>query len=260
MAGWIAVTRNLWKHDFFKDSQMSEREAWMWMLGQAAWADTTHRVGGDVLDVPRGSFMTTLRDLQSVFMWGSDTRVRNFLKRLESERMARCEIVGRKNAPKTHVTICNYNEYQSSERAAERTEKRTENAPTNAVKKQLNNLTIDDDVSAGSEISFREKVLIAAGHDASGLTATGKIVGGSADWAGFSQACGDLGILPEDALQVVAETANQKRDGPPNSLKYFIPSLQKFAGAKSGAKVVPITGQHRQQPAKVSYDLSNFKE
>jgi hypothetical protein len=82
---------------------------------------TTHRVGGEVHDVPRGSFMATLRELQSTFMWRSDSRVRGFLVRLESERMIERTTRGPKNAPKTHVTICNYDEFQSRER--------TENAP-----------------------------------------------------------------------------------------------------------------------------------
>ncbi len=113
----------------------------MWMISKAAYEDTTHRVGDEVISVPRGTFMVTLRELQSTFMWASDTRVRNFLKRLKNERMIRWEIVGRKNAPKTHVTICNYNDFQSSERTNERTEKRTENAPSGAVNKQDNNIT-----------------------------------------------------------------------------------------------------------------------
>lgn len=158
MVGWIAVSRKLWKHDFFKDSPMSEREAWLWMLSQAAYADTTHRVAGEVIPVPRGSFMITLRELQSTFMWASDTRVRNFLKRLKDERMVRWEIVGRKNAPKTHVTICKYGEYQSPERTTERTEKRTENAPSGTVNKQDNNITTLPNGSDAVGVDFTKEV------------------------------------------------------------------------------------------------------
>lgn len=121
MSGWIRVERKVFSDEFFPREPMSEREAWLWMLANAAWDDTTHRVGGKVMEVPRGSFMTTLRELQSVFMWRSDTKVRNFLKRLESERTVKRTTCGPRNAPKTHVTICKYDEYQSP--------KRTENAP-----------------------------------------------------------------------------------------------------------------------------------
>lgn len=131
---------------------MSEREAWLWMLSQAAYADTTHRVAGEAMAVPRGSFMVTLRDLQSTFMWGSDTKVRNFLKRLKKERMIRWEIVGRKNAPKTHVTICNYEAFQATERTDERTGKRTENAPSGTVNKQDNNITTSSNEEDGQAV------------------------------------------------------------------------------------------------------------
>ena len=136
MSGWISVDRALFGHDFFAREPMSEREAWIWMLQNAQWEDGTHRVGGSVHAVPRGSFMATLREMQSVFMWGSDTKVRNFLKRLEGENMIERTTVGTRNAPKTHVTVCKYDEYQGMERSgnAPKTHReRTENAVNNNI-------------------------------------------------------------------------------------------------------------------------------
>lgn len=116
MTGWIAVDRGIFDHEFFTRGPMTECEAWIWIISHAAWKTTRQKVGPDMVDVPRGSFLVTLKDMQIAWMWGSDTRVRNFLKRLESERMVITEIVVRKDARKTQVTICNYNEYQTSER------------------------------------------------------------------------------------------------------------------------------------------------
>ena len=127
MTGWIAISRDLFSHAFFAKEPMSEREAWVWMIARAAWKDTRHRVGADMIDVPRGSFFCSLRELQGVWGWGSDTRVRTFLRRLQSERM----INAVSNAGKTHVTICNYSEFQAIERtenAGKTQNKRTENA------------------------------------------------------------------------------------------------------------------------------------
>jgi len=121
VSGWIRIDRAVFEHPLFKPEPMTEREAWMWMLCKAAYEDTQHRVGGVMMDVPRGSFMVTLRELQSVFMWRSDKRVRSFLNRLESGRMVGRAKVGPTNAPKTHVTICNYELFQGSGR--------TEDAP-----------------------------------------------------------------------------------------------------------------------------------
>ncbi|MDH4541050.1 MULTISPECIES: DUF1376 domain-containing protein [Sulfitobacter] len=99
---------------------------------------------------------------------------------------------------------------------------------------------IDDD-SAGASLSFRERVLVAAGHDASGLTAGGKVIGSRAEWVEFENARSDLHLSEEDTIAVVRETANQKRDGPPGSLKYFIPSMRKFAGARDAPPVSAIS-------------------
>ncbi len=140
MSGWISVTRKhaLGKHDLFKNEPFTEREAWTWLVANAAWEDTTHRVSGQRVDVPRGSFIGTLREMMTEWGWGSDTRVRKFLAKLEGEDMIERTAVGQKNARKTHVTICNYDDYQSVENK-KTSKKRTEERAKNAVKEQINN-------------------------------------------------------------------------------------------------------------------------
>lgn len=150
MSGFITIERNLFDHEFFDDEPMSEREAWVWMIARAQWKDGRHKVGKDMYGAPRGTFMATLREMQSKFMWRSDTKVRNFLKRLESEGMIERTTVGSRNAPKTHVTICNYNEYQVSERTKnvpethrERTKNAVKNKETREQGKRVTNVTQD---------------------------------------------------------------------------------------------------------------------
>jgi hypothetical protein len=141
LTGWVSIERDLFKHDFFAREPMSEREAWMWMIAHAAWADTRHKVGQGMFDVPRGSFMATLRELQSAWMWGSDKRVRNFLKRLEGENMIGCEVAAKGNAQKTHITICKYDEFQTSERTpdARKNARGTHAGRTKETREQDNN-------------------------------------------------------------------------------------------------------------------------
>jgi len=139
MTGFITIERKLWDHPIFAPSPMSEREAWVWMISRAAWSDTEHFVGGQMRPVSRGSFMVTLREMQSAFMWGSDKKVRNFLKKLENHEMLTGETVGQRNARKTHVTICNYDEYQSSGRSKDAPKThggRTKDAVKNKVTKE----------------------------------------------------------------------------------------------------------------------------
>lgn len=134
MSGWIAISRDLFSHEFFAREPMSEREAWVWMIAKAAWKETRHRIGGDVVDVPRGAFFCTLRELQSAWGWGSDKRVRTFLKRLQNERM----IDASTDAGKTQISICNYEQYQEAGRNGDAS--KSENGRSrDALKEQENN-------------------------------------------------------------------------------------------------------------------------
>jgi hypothetical protein len=108
LEGWFAVDRKSISHPFFKRSERSEYEAWIWLIAHAAWKETHHWVNGKRHDVKRGEMFTTLRELQSAWMWSSDKKVRGFLKRLSDERMIDAET----SHGKTQVTICNYSLYQ----------------------------------------------------------------------------------------------------------------------------------------------------
>ena len=140
VSGFVTIERDLWDHELFADGEMTEREAWMYMIAQAAWKNTEHRVGKSMTSVPRGSFMVTLRGLQKAFKWKSDKRVRNFLTMLENEEMIGRTVVGQRNAPKTHVTIRNYNEYQKAGRTKD-APKTHRGRTKDAVKEQRNKIT-----------------------------------------------------------------------------------------------------------------------
>ena len=151
MSGFFTIQRDLFNHEIFATEPMSEREAFMWMISRASWSDTRHRVGAEMVDVPRGSFMVTLRELQSKFMWKSDKRVRNFLAMLEGENMIERAVRGQRNAPKTHVTICNYNKYQTPERT-EDAPKTHQRRTKDAVKNKNNKTTTVTNVTKRDEI------------------------------------------------------------------------------------------------------------
>lgn len=138
MTGFIAVDRSVWDHPLFTPSEMSEREAWLWMLSRAAWVETQHRVGNRLVSVPRGSFMATLREMQSAFMWRSDKRVRTFLAMLEKDGMIGRTTIGAANAQKTHITICNYDKFQTVGRTKD-APKTHDGRTADAVKEQENN-------------------------------------------------------------------------------------------------------------------------
>lgn len=152
--GFVTIDRAIWEHEIFSPSPMSEREAFIWMISSAAYADTQHRVGCEMVEVKRGSFMVTLRKMQEFWGWKSDTKVRNYLKKLKNNGILSVETLGKGKAKKTHITICNYNEYQSPERtknAQETHNKRTKNAVNNKITN--NNTKEDTNVSSKKDVS-----------------------------------------------------------------------------------------------------------
>ncbi|HCH73078.1 MAG TPA: hypothetical protein DFK19_16165 [Ochrobactrum sp.] len=129
MSRWVRVQTSIFDHELFQAEPLTEREAWLWLIANAAWKATRHRIGSDMHEVPAGSLFVTLRQLQTAWKWKSDYRVRSFLKLLEKEEMIICET----NAGKTQVTICNYSHYQEAERtenANATQEKRTKDTNT----------------------------------------------------------------------------------------------------------------------------------
>ncbi len=120
MSRWVRVQADILDHPLFANSERSESDAWLWLITNAAWSPTHHRIGNDVVPVPVGSVFVTLRGLAKEWNWKSEKRVRTFLRVLENHEM----IVTKTDAGKTQVTICNYSKYQESGRTqdAERTQ------------------------------------------------------------------------------------------------------------------------------------------
>lgn len=113
MSRWVRIQTSIFDHEVFAAEPFSEREAWMWLISKAAWKETKHRIGQNIVEVPIGSVFLTLREMQVTWRWKSDKRVRSFLSMLEREGM----IETKTDAGKTQVSICNYSRYQEVGRA-----------------------------------------------------------------------------------------------------------------------------------------------
>ena len=106
--GVFAVDRGIWDHDLFFDGKpLSRREAWLWLVSEAAWKERTRRIVGRPIDLQRGELVASLRFIASKWGW-SEPRVRRFLAVLISEGM----IDAQTDAGVTVITICKYDEYQ----------------------------------------------------------------------------------------------------------------------------------------------------
>jgi len=107
--GVFAVHRGVFNHEFFADEPYTEREAWIWLVGNAVWKSSRVRVKDAVFDLERGQCAYSLRFLAEKWGWSKD-KVARFLGRLKTETMI--ETQARRDA--TIITVCKYNEYQLS--------------------------------------------------------------------------------------------------------------------------------------------------
>lgn len=105
--GVFAVARNIFEHPKFATEPFTEREAWIWLIREAAWRKRTVRVGKKVCSLERGQLASTTRFMAAKWQW-SEAKVRRFLKSLKSDAM----IDAVSDALATQITICNYDEYQ----------------------------------------------------------------------------------------------------------------------------------------------------
>lgn len=108
MSGFYLMHRGWQDNPIFKDEPFTEREAWEWIIANAAWKDVRVRIKSIVVDVERGQLAASLRYMAEKWQW-LEPRVRRFLGRLEKEGMIGCVADAGVNV----VTVCNYEEYQA---------------------------------------------------------------------------------------------------------------------------------------------------
>lgn len=84
----FAVDRGIWDDPDFPSEPFSEREAWIWLVGAAAWKDGKIRCAVGVVELKRGEFSFAIRFLAERWSW-SKSRVDRFLNRLENRDMIR---------------------------------------------------------------------------------------------------------------------------------------------------------------------------
>ncbi len=105
----------------------------------------------------------------------------------------------------------------------------------------------DEDAGADSDLTFREKILIAMGHDPSGMTATGRMVGNPTDMLSAQRWTADLGLSETEIVTVVKATASGRP--PIGAFRYFDQPMQQFAAAKSAPALQPVHRASYERPA-----------
>lgn len=106
--GVFAVARSIWDDPDFAAEQFTEREAFMWLVSDAAWAP--HKVRGTgkhPITVERGEFSHSVRFLGDQWRWDKDRVARFILKLLKRDIIIDASRDGARV-----FKIKNYNEYQ----------------------------------------------------------------------------------------------------------------------------------------------------
>ena len=112
--GWISLSRKIQDCWIWQDKPFSKGQAWVDMLLNANHDDKKFLLGSELVEVKRGSFITSEHKLMDRWGW-SKTKVRAFLSLLENDSMIE-KITDRK---KTTINIVNYSDYQDSQTTKE---------------------------------------------------------------------------------------------------------------------------------------------
>jgi hypothetical protein len=105
--GVFALDRGWFDHPIFHPEPFTEREAWAWLIAEAAWRPYRRRVGTALVDLDRGQVAASFRYMAERWQWHR-ARVERFVKRLKTETM----IETSSETGILVITICNYSQYQ----------------------------------------------------------------------------------------------------------------------------------------------------
>lgn len=106
--GYYAMARGWMNHDALKEPKFSKREAWCWLIENAAWKDHKIVWRCQVIEINRGQVPISIRNLSEIWGW-SINKVQRFLDVLKTDTM----VDTRTDTPFSVIIICNYEEYQS---------------------------------------------------------------------------------------------------------------------------------------------------
>ncbi|MBI6020029.1 hypothetical protein H8J79_04170 [Clostridium perfringens] len=135
--GWLKLYRSIQNHWLWEDKPFSRGQAFIDLLLMANHKDNKILFNGELIELKRGSRITSLRQLSDAWGW-STTKVKKFLELLEKENM----ITVKSDNKKTLVTIENYGIYQDVGNAEETQEKQQNNTEVTQKKNKKNSKEI----------------------------------------------------------------------------------------------------------------------
>lgn len=111
MSGHYRMHRGWQDHPVFRGETFSRRDAWVWLIENAAWKATACNAGGKTVALRRGQLCHSYRHLADAWGWSLGA-VQRYLTRLETDTMIERIADGGRMV----ITVCNYELYQSTQR------------------------------------------------------------------------------------------------------------------------------------------------
>ena len=109
MKGFVLINRDIYDDLLFNDDPFTQREAYIWLIAEAAYTNRQIRVNGRVLELKRGQLCHSTRFLADRWQWSKD-RVHRYLKKLSQEGRIETAIA----TGQTLITLCFYDELQGN--------------------------------------------------------------------------------------------------------------------------------------------------
>lgn len=164
MSGYFLMERGWQTDPVFRSEVFSRRDAWAWLMEDAAYRDQEKEIGGQIVIIRRGQVFRPIRYLAKAWRW-DEKRVRRFLESVrKAGKTAAATVSGR-----LVITICNYDEIQRipTQAAAPTVPDEAKTAappPQIRIKEELKELNLEDgstDDTAGSNerYAFAGKVI-----------------------------------------------------------------------------------------------------
>ena len=107
--GYIKLHRKI-QENWVWDEKANNASAWTDLLLMAAWSSTQKHINGQIYQIQRGEIVASLRYFANKWRWPKN-KVRRFFDKLEKTEM----ITIKRDTQITHLTICNYDTYNSPE-------------------------------------------------------------------------------------------------------------------------------------------------
>lgn len=114
MSGWYRMHRGWMAHAVFRDEEYSRRDAFLWMIEEAAFKPTQVHGPTGTIALERGQFSHSLRYMAAAWKW-TEPRVRRYLKSTQDAKIIDAATV----AGQSVITICNYDLYQATPKDAD---------------------------------------------------------------------------------------------------------------------------------------------